>query len=216
MKTCTATATVVLATLMLAPSALATVPGPNGLVAFRADTGSGYQLYTIAPDGTGQRQLTNLPGDVASVHWSPQSNRIIFEFDPANPVNNDFCNVAYTNRNGGGLRILPLANGDQCEATPTFSADGHRIFYEGFDGVSRDAIFSMNLNGTDRNLVTDCQGQGRNRSRCIPGRNDAVLHVLLARRLLRGSVRFACRRQRPAAADAILLPGGRQVRLVAR
>ena len=160
MKTCTATATVVLATLMLAPSALATVPGPNGLVAFRADTGSGYQLYTIAPDGTGQRQLTNLPGDVASVHWSPQSNRIIFEFDPANPVNNDFCNVAYTNRNGGGLRILPLANGDQCEATPTFSADGHRIFYEGFDGVSRDAIFSMNLNGTDRNLVTDCQGQG--------------------------------------------------------
>jgi Tol biopolymer transport system component len=75
-------------------------------------------------------------------------------------VNNDFCNVAYMNRNGGGLKILPLANGDQCEATPTFSADGHRIFYEGFDGVSRDAIFSMRLNGTDRKLVTDCQGQG--------------------------------------------------------
>lgn len=33
--------------------ALATVPGPNGLIAFRADTGSGRQIYTIRPDGTG-------------------------------------------------------------------------------------------------------------------------------------------------------------------
>jgi Tol biopolymer transport system component len=75
-------------------------------------------------------------------------------------VANDFCNVAYVNRNGAGLKILPLGNGDACEATPTFSADGHRIYYEGFDGVSRDAIFSMDLNGNDRQLVTDCQGQG--------------------------------------------------------
>jgi Tol biopolymer transport system component len=58
------------------------------------------------------------------------------------------------------LKILPLANGDQCEAMPTFSADGHSIFYEGFDGVSRDPIFSMNLNGKNRQFVTDCQGQG--------------------------------------------------------
>ena len=64
------------------------------------------------------------------------------------------------NRNGGGLRILSLANGDQCEASPTFSADGHRIFYEGFDGASRDAIYSMDLNGKDRRFVTDCQGTG--------------------------------------------------------
>jgi Tol biopolymer transport system component len=64
------------------------------------------------------------------------------------------------NRNGGGLRIFPLANGDACEASPTFSADGHRIHYEGFDGVSRDAIFSMALNGNDRRLVSDCQGTG--------------------------------------------------------
>src|SRR3954454_4002366 len=122
----------VVAALVAAASANATLPGRNGVIAFRADTGSGYQLYTINPDGTDQRQLTSLPGDVQSVHWSPESNRIIFEFDPANPVGNDFCNVAYVNRNGEGLKVLPLASGDACEATPTFSADGHRIYYEGF------------------------------------------------------------------------------------
>ena len=146
--------------LALATAGSATVPGPNGLIAFRANTDSGSQLFTIAPAGTDQRQLTSLAGDSFLPHWSPESNRIVFEFDPANPVDNDFCNIATMNRNGGGLRILPLANGDACEASPTFSADGHRILYEGFDGVSRDAIFSMALNGKGRKLITTCQGQG--------------------------------------------------------
>jgi TolB protein len=146
--------------LALATPGGATVPGPNGLIVFRSDESNGGQIYTIRPDGAGQRQLTNLPGFTYLPHWSPESNRIVFEFDPANPVNNDFCNIATMNRNGGGIRVLPLANGDTCEGSPTFSADGHRIYYEGFDGVSRDAIFSMALNGNDRRFVSDCQGSG--------------------------------------------------------
>jgi Tol biopolymer transport system component len=151
----------ILIALALPAGGGATVPGPNGLVVFRAITGDGSsQIFTIAPDGSGQQQITHLDGDAFSPHWSPQSNRIVFEFDPANVVGNDFCNIVTMNRNGGGLRILPLANGDQCENFPTFSADGHRIFYGGFDGVSREAIFSMALNGNDRRLVSDCQGTG--------------------------------------------------------
>lgn len=147
-------------TLTLVASASATLSGSNGLIAFRADIGSGNQIYTLDPITLEQAQITHLPGDALQPHWSRQNNRITFEFDPANPVNNDFCNVADMNQNGGRLKILPLANGDQCEAAPTFSADGQRIFYEGFDGVSRDAIFNTKLNGTDRQLITTCQGQG--------------------------------------------------------
>jgi len=149
----------VLAVLVLPSGGGATVSGPNGLIVFREGEPNG-QIYTIGPDGSGQRQLTNLPGDTFLPHWSPQSNRIVFEFDPANPVNNVFCQIAMMNRNGGALKIFPVANGDACEASPSFSPDGHRIYYEGFDGVSRDAIFSMDLNGEDRRLVSDCQGTG--------------------------------------------------------
>jgi Tol biopolymer transport system component len=151
----------ILLALTLPAGGGATIPGPNGLIVFRAVGSDGSsQVYTIGPDGSGQRQLTDLDGDSFQPHWSPESNRIVFEFDPANVVANDFCNIATMNRNGGGLRILPLANGDQCENSPTFSADGHRIFYDGFDGVSREAIFSMKLNGNDRRFVSDCQGTG--------------------------------------------------------
>jgi Tol biopolymer transport system component len=146
--------------LVLPAGGGATLPGPNGVIVFRGEVNGTGQIWSIGPDGTGQRQLTDLPGDAFLPHWSPESNRIVFEFDPANPVNNDFCNIVTMNRNGGGMRVLPLANGDACEAAPTYSADGHHIYYEGFDGVSRDAIFSMNLNGNDRQLVTDCQGTG--------------------------------------------------------
>jgi TolB protein len=147
----------VLLALALVTAGGATVPGPNGLIVFRAVTGDGSsQIFTITSDGTDQRQITNLPGDAFLPHWSPESNRIVFELDTPTTC----ANVVTMNRNGGGLRILPLANGDVCEGSPTFSADGHRIFYEGFDGVSRDAIFSMALNGNDRQLVSDCQGQG--------------------------------------------------------
>jgi Tol biopolymer transport system component len=149
----------VLAVLVLSSGGGATVPGPNGLIVFRQGEPDG-QIYTIGPDGSGQQQLTHLPGDTFLPHWSPQSNRIVFEFDPDNPVNNVFCQIAMMNRNGGGLAIFPVANGDACEASPSFSPDGHRIYYEGFDGVSRDAIFSMDLNGNNRRLITDCQGTG--------------------------------------------------------
>ena len=151
----------ILLALALPAGGGATIPGPNGLIVFRAVGADGSsQVYTIGPDGGGQRQLTHLDGDAFLPHWSPESNRIVFEFDPATVVANDFCNIATMNRNGGGLRILPLANGDQCENSPTFSADGHRIFYDGFDGVSREAIFSMKLNGADRRFISDCQGTG--------------------------------------------------------
>jgi len=141
--------------LVLPAGGGATVPGSNGLIVFRADEANGGQIYTIRPDGTGQQQLTHLDGNTYLPHWSPQSNRIVFEFDPPTAC----ANIATMNRNGGGLRMLPLANGDICEGSPTFSADGHRIYYEGFDG-SRDAIFSMALNGNDRRFVSDCAGTG--------------------------------------------------------
>jgi TolB protein len=146
----------VLVALTLPAGGGATVPGPNGLIVFRAVTDNGSsQLFTITPDGTGQRQITHLAGDAVLPHWSPESNRIVFELDTANSC----ANVVTMNRNGGGLRILPLANGDLCEGSPTFSADGHRIYYDGFDG-NREAIFSMKTNGNDRRLVSNCEGTG--------------------------------------------------------
>jgi Tol biopolymer transport system component len=154
--TVVAGALITLALALVGVPAQATVPGPNGLIAFRADTGSGDQIYTIEPDGTGQRQLTFLNGDnLEQPHWSPDSRLIIFELDTPSTC----ANVAYMNADGSHMVVLPLANGDICEAMPSFSPDGQRIFYEAFNG-HRDAIWSMTLAGTDRHWITSCEGRG--------------------------------------------------------
>jgi TolB protein len=159
---CGLVAAIVLVCGVFASAASATYPGRNGLIAFRADTGNGYDLYTIRPDGTGQMQLTNLAGDEVQPHWSRDSRLIAFEYDPATPTSNDFCNVAHIRPNGANLVVLPEGNGDQCEGSPTFGPRHHGrwIYYEGFDGVSRDAIFRMDLQGHHRHFVSDCQGSG--------------------------------------------------------
>jgi Tol biopolymer transport system component len=146
------------AALILVPSAPAAYPGPNGLISLRAVVGDHSQLFTIDPVSLAQVQLTHLTdGDVSSAaHWSPDMGMLTFEVDPANGC----AQVATLPATGGDPTLLPLANGDVCEAAPTFSADGTRIIYEGFNGKHRDALYSMNLDGFNRRLITACQGRG--------------------------------------------------------
>src|SRR5262249_52399108 len=144
--------------LVLVPAAPAAYAGPNGLISFRAVVGDHSQLFTINPTTLQQVQLTHLTdGDVGSAaHWSPDMKTLTFEVDPANGC----AQVALLPATGGNPTLLPLASRDVCEGTPTFSADGKRIFYEGYNGRRLDAIYSMNVDGSDRRLITRCQGNG--------------------------------------------------------
>jgi Tol biopolymer transport system component len=157
---CAVAAAAALAALVLAivPTAGAAYPGPNGLIAFRAASGDGSsQIFTIDPATLHQVQLTHVNGDAQGApHWNFDSSMITFEYDPAGGC----AQVATMAANGDNLNVLPLAGRDVCEGSPTFSADGTRLFYEGYNGKRLDAIYSMKLDGSDRRLITRCQGNG--------------------------------------------------------
>ena len=65
----------------VAPSALATFPGRNGLIAFYSDTDAGAQIFTVRPNGHDLRQITHVDGDAVRPDWSPDGRRIAFELD---------------------------------------------------------------------------------------------------------------------------------------
>jgi Tol biopolymer transport system component len=52
---------------------------PRGdVIAFTSYRGGNYDIYTIKPDGTGLRRLTNSSGNDAHCVWSPDGEWIIF------------------------------------------------------------------------------------------------------------------------------------------
>ncbi len=137
----------VMATLVLAPTAHATFPGRNGLIAFTADTGSGTQIYTVRPNGHGLRQITHVDGDAIKPDWSPDGRRIAFALNE--------CSIAIMNADGSNLTVLPSQTPGGCEADPSFTPDGSRLVFERYDpSIEDDAVWSMNLDGTDRQPIT--------------------------------------------------------------
>jgi Tol biopolymer transport system component len=152
---------VIVAALLFASPAWATFPGTNGQITFAAlptPTAPGKQIFTIEPNGTGLRQITHLDGNANTPHWSPDGTRIVFELD--HPTGEPSCSVMLMNADGSGLTDL-TGNRNGCEAAPSFTPDGSRIVFERFDDITNiDAIWSMNLSGGDRHLITTGTGSG--------------------------------------------------------
>jgi Tol biopolymer transport system component len=131
--------------LAAAPSALATFPGRNGPIAFYSDTDAGAQIFTVRPNGHDLRQITHVDGDAVRPDWSPDGRRIAFELDTP-----DSASVAIMNADGSDMVVLPPAPAGG-EGDPSFTPDGNRIVFERFvPDTNDDAIWSMNVDGTDR------------------------------------------------------------------
>src|SRR4026207_2501852 len=95
---------VALILLFTGSSAWATYPGQNGRIAYSANPTGTYQLYTINPDGSDIRQITNLPPTDNSTwfpNYSPDGHRIVFSNN--SPDAPDAQNLYLINPDGTGL-----------------------------------------------------------------------------------------------------------------
>ncbi len=130
-----------LLTITVAPGAQATTPGENGRIVYSADTGSGLQLFTVRPNGSGVRQITSVAGDAAHADWSPDGRRLVFEFG-----GETHAGVMIMNRDGSGLRDLTPTG---FQGNPAFTADGRKIVFDSEDGIA-----IMRTDGTGRRQLT--------------------------------------------------------------
>jgi Tol biopolymer transport system component len=146
------------AVLAFASPANATYPGKNGLIVFSADTGHGFQLFTVRPTGQDLDRITDVPGDAVNADWSPDGRRIAFELD--HPTGEPGCSIVLMNSDGTGMSDL-TGHRNGCEAQPSFTPDGRRLVFERFEDITNiDAIWSMNLVGGDRHLITTGTNMG--------------------------------------------------------
>jgi Tol biopolymer transport system component len=125
-------------------AASGSTPGPNGDIVFAADVGSGFELYTIGPNGANLRQITHVDGEALQPDWSPDGRRIAFELDAE-----DHAGIAIVDADGSHLRELTHVG---FKGQPAFTPDGRHLVYE--CDCDPQGIFIMRIDGTHRRRLS--------------------------------------------------------------
>jgi Tol biopolymer transport system component len=132
--------------------ALATYPDGNGRIVFQADTGSGYELYTIRPNGKDLRKLTGVDGDAVLADWSPDGRQIVYEHGTE-----AFARVEIMNADGSNVRDLTgtgLGGQFSFAGDPSFTPDGqHIVFGRYIPDTDDGGIWIMNIDGTGQHEI---------------------------------------------------------------
>lgn len=140
----------VLATLTVpAPLAHAAFPGTNGKIVFIKDLPPGNrEVFTMNPDGTDQRNLTNRLGDERRPTFSADGNKIAFQ-----SLRDGNWEIYTMNADGTGQTNVSKSP-DTEDYFPVFSPDGTKIAFAKFkDG--RFDIYTMSSDGTGQTNLTN-------------------------------------------------------------
>lgn len=123
-----AVAFVALVSVVAAAGAAATAPGENGRIVFAAKVGQHNQLFSVAPDGSGSRQLTHFRdgSDAVKPNWSPDGTRIVFERAFPYP----HAGIYTMNADGSDIHALTPKRRRFFEGSPAYSPDGKSIVFD--------------------------------------------------------------------------------------
>lgn len=138
---------------------------PPGRIVFRRytdDSETRGALFTAAPDGTGERRLTNPPPDAVDqeVDWSPDGRRLVFTRVVAEGSDHESHRIAEVAADGSGLRFLCRHGCGGFDDYGVFSPDGRRIAIAHGSGKARDGqlehvdIWVMDADGGHRRNLT--------------------------------------------------------------
>jgi TolB protein len=142
-------AAVVLALLVPATPALAASPGPVGRIVF-ADGFTG-QIYSVRPDGTGLRRLTDTPEGSRNLQpeWSPDGSHVAFASDVSGQ-----WRIYEVAADGTQRRLVPGERGAFSNFAPEYAQDGTAFVYERCaPSFERCEIWMMDLDGGHRHAL---------------------------------------------------------------
>ena len=134
--------------LVLSCAGLATTGGKNGRIVFgREITPDHFQLFTIAADGTGEKQITHA-FSAQNPDWSSDGNSIVAEVENASSAR-----VATMSAEGKHVRVLTPKG---FQGQPSFSPEGKWIVYERdlAEGAGDNGVWLMRADGTENRRLT--------------------------------------------------------------
>jgi TolB protein len=123
----------------------------DGVIAFASSRSGSLNIFTAAPDGSRQRQLTFSRGIDTAPNWSPNGYQIAFTSDRAG---------------GPQIFIMDAAGANQRRVTfegryndmPAWSPKGDRIAYVSRADGGQFNIWTINPDGSDAKMIADVPG----------------------------------------------------------
>lgn len=167
--------TLLVACVALPPvPAQATFSSDNGRIAFRRflnEDRTRGAIFTIRPDGTGERQVTRPPAGFVDRNpdISPDGRRIAFQRQGFSAPDTEVSDEIFVvNSDGSKLRALTRQptegatcdTGGYCDASPAWSPDGRRLAFSRASGpvdddvVERVGIYTMWADGSHVRRLT--------------------------------------------------------------
>jgi len=136
--------------------------------------GTNDSLIVIDSDGTDRTVIssnaTHYSDGGDHLEWSPDGRRIVFTGDN-DLQGSDICII-----DADGTHETNLTNDAGEDAWPSFSPDGSRIIYSGFQGYD---IWIMNADGSEKENLTNTPGEMEWRGTWSP-RGDKVAYISLS------------------------------------
>ena len=153
-------ATMVAAMLAVHEPAQAAYPGQNGRIAYVSHLPSGlHEIYTMKPNGTDRKQLTDDSVYDTSPTYSPSGTKIAFVGQ-----GEDEDILVMNAKDGSAKKNLtntPPVNGYEVrERDPAYSPGGTKIvFYKETFRPHDVDLYTLNVNGTGVKQITDYKGK---------------------------------------------------------
>jgi Tol biopolymer transport system component len=118
-------------------------------IVFGRVRGDSWDLFAIAPDGTGRTRLTNSPTVAEeNAEYSPDGSRIAF-------TNYGHSGTEIHIMDADGSNVVKLTKGPLFKAFARWSPDGTKLLYQGSTDLETDAIiFTINADGTGKARLT--------------------------------------------------------------
>jgi TolB protein len=137
-------------TLLVLQPASAAFPGANGRIAFANDN-----IYSIAPDGTDQQQLTSSGHGTGAPAWSPDGQRIAYMQDT---TFSDSYDIFVMNEGGSG-EINLTQNDSTNDREPAWAPGGNWIVFSRWNPIGSNQLFIIRPDGSGLRRITNSDRQ---------------------------------------------------------
>jgi TolB protein len=110
----------------------------SGRIAFYSDRDGNYEIYSVNPDGSGLKRLTNHEAEDQCPSWSPDGKRVAFR-----SRRNGNSDIFIMNADGSDVRASTTAETD--EYHPAWSPDGKELVFHAHRRDDNWNIYIINI-----------------------------------------------------------------------